>query len=616
MSTYREIHGRSIKAVSTDPTAEVTEGEIWYNTTSDTFKSVVNNQAWASGSALGSARYDAGGAGIQTAGLCFGGRSPDIPSTALTEEYNGSGWTSGGNLNLGRQQMFAFGSQTAAVGASGYKDSGSPGQRAECEEYDGTSWSEVTNCPITSFAGAGFGVLTAGVACGGRTPSPTNATAEYDGTNWTSGGNMTASLQQLAGSGTLTAGVTFGGNDGTAIVNTIQEYDGTSWSDAGDLPAARSLAGTSGIQTAAIIFGGNSPSVVNTTLNYDGTSISSNPATLATARYGMSFPSGAPASTNTEAFAAGGYSTATVGITEEYNSSANVITASAYAALPNLNNAREAEGFGSKNGTTTAAYVGNGGTSSPGYSNYTEEFDGSSWTAGGSLPGSWRHSGGTGIQTAGLCVGGFNGPSDLNGVYHYNGSSWTSGGNYPVAQYAVSVAGTQTAAIGSGGGSDTTPANTYNGSSWTSAGTMSVGRSWFGSAGTTTASLAIGGANATTGQCEEYNGSSWTSGGSLVTGRTSSTTCSFGTQTAAGQSGANQPTNPSPGKINFLQTYDGTSWITGANMATSRNNGSGSGTTSSHLVAAGYGPGSTYQNTAEEFTTGSSALNVKTLTQS
>ena len=185
-----------------------------------------------------------------------------------------------------------------------------------------------------------------------------------------------------------------------------------------------------------------------------------------------------------------------------------------------------------------------------------------------------------------------------------------------MAQYAVSVAGTQTAAIGSGGGSDTTPANTYNGSSWTSAGTMSVGRSWFGSAGTTTASLAIGGANATTGQCEEYNGSSWTSGGSLVTGRTSSTTCSFGTQTAAGQSGANQPTNPSPGTINFLQTYDGTSWITGANMATSRNNGSGTGTTSSHLVAAGYGPGSTYQNTAEEFTTGSLALNVKTLTQS
>jgi hypothetical protein len=40
MTTYRNIHGRSIKSVSTDPTAEVIEGEIWYNTNSETFKSV------------------------------------------------------------------------------------------------------------------------------------------------------------------------------------------------------------------------------------------------------------------------------------------------------------------------------------------------------------------------------------------------------------------------------------------------------------------------------------------------------------------------------------------------------------------------------------------------
>ena len=45
MSTYREIHGRAIRSVSTDPTAEVTEGEIWYNTNSDTFKSVVASRS-------------------------------------------------------------------------------------------------------------------------------------------------------------------------------------------------------------------------------------------------------------------------------------------------------------------------------------------------------------------------------------------------------------------------------------------------------------------------------------------------------------------------------------------------------------------------------------------
>ena len=47
MSTYRKIHGRSIQAVTTDPTGDITEGQVWYNTTSDTFKSVVSTSAWA-----------------------------------------------------------------------------------------------------------------------------------------------------------------------------------------------------------------------------------------------------------------------------------------------------------------------------------------------------------------------------------------------------------------------------------------------------------------------------------------------------------------------------------------------------------------------------------------
>ena len=33
MATYRELHGRSIQAVTTDPTGDVAEGQIWYNTT-------------------------------------------------------------------------------------------------------------------------------------------------------------------------------------------------------------------------------------------------------------------------------------------------------------------------------------------------------------------------------------------------------------------------------------------------------------------------------------------------------------------------------------------------------------------------------------------------------
>jgi hypothetical protein len=40
MTTYKEIFGKYVKNYSSDPTADA-EGQVWYNTTSGTFKSVV-----------------------------------------------------------------------------------------------------------------------------------------------------------------------------------------------------------------------------------------------------------------------------------------------------------------------------------------------------------------------------------------------------------------------------------------------------------------------------------------------------------------------------------------------------------------------------------------------
>ena len=44
MATYSEIHGRAIESLSSDPSATAaTEGKIWYNTTSNTFKVVLDD---------------------------------------------------------------------------------------------------------------------------------------------------------------------------------------------------------------------------------------------------------------------------------------------------------------------------------------------------------------------------------------------------------------------------------------------------------------------------------------------------------------------------------------------------------------------------------------------
>jgi hypothetical protein len=52
---------------------------------------------WTSGGNLANARTTASGVGTQTAGLVWGGGN-GAPAQTTTEEYNGSSWTAGGNL--------------------------------------------------------------------------------------------------------------------------------------------------------------------------------------------------------------------------------------------------------------------------------------------------------------------------------------------------------------------------------------------------------------------------------------------------------------------------------------------------------------------------------------
>ena len=118
MATYKEIFGQAIKSISSDPTDTGAEGQIWYNDTSDTFKSVLATDAWSSTSPMNTARGHSGGVGIQTAALIACGDQPSV-LPAATEEYNGSGWTSLTDGPQGRSKPFAAGITTAAVVGGG-----------------------------------------------------------------------------------------------------------------------------------------------------------------------------------------------------------------------------------------------------------------------------------------------------------------------------------------------------------------------------------------------------------------------------------------------------------------------------------------------------------------
>src|SRR6056300_810970 len=116
--------GGGFEKVASDPPSPV-EGDIWYNTTSNTVKGYVDSitpGAWSSGGSMGTSRYGGAEAGSgSTSALAAGGSNPgSLRSLTNSEEYDGTSWTEGNNMNTGRGRITGTGTQTAAVGTGGY----------------------------------------------------------------------------------------------------------------------------------------------------------------------------------------------------------------------------------------------------------------------------------------------------------------------------------------------------------------------------------------------------------------------------------------------------------------------------------------------------------------
>ena len=330
MANYKNLHGLEIKHRSSDPPSPI-EGEIWYNTTSKTLKLAPKISSWSAGGALGTSRSQLSGAGIQTAGLVFGGSAtnttaPSGTHGAKTEEYDGSSWTAGGNKSNLKRQLSGFGIQTAAVDFGGYADPA--GYQNTCEEYGGTSWTSGGNyiSVISNGCGGGTGSLTAGFNYGGYTPDTyVNTSAEYDGSSWTSGNTAPYTAGNTSMTGTQTAVIGIGGN-APPTVTTAVEYDGTNFTVATSVPVVSQAVGSSGTQTASHFFGGFMATAHGTgTYEYDGT----NWAASVSVGTGRHQPGNTGTSTVPDGFFAGGdvSETTTYTATEEFSKAVTVRTA-------------------------------------------------------------------------------------------------------------------------------------------------------------------------------------------------------------------------------------------------------------------------------------------------
>ena len=574
MANYSDIRGYRVKYLSSDPTlSTANEGQVWYNSTSGTLKSLVQIKAWSSGGNLNTGRRALAGAGTSnTSGLAFGGINDPTISSA-TEEYNGYSWANSGNLGTARRNL------------------------------------------------AGAGTQTAGLAFGGLNPisTPLSATEAYDGATWTAGGALGTARGSLSGTGTQTAGLAFGGSSPPPLSNLTEEYNGSSWTTVNNMNTGRRyLGGCGSTQTAALAFGGGPPNSAATE-QYDGTNWVTGP-NMGTARYAFG-----SAGTLTSALAFGGELPPFTAATEEYNSNIQAISKDVWASGGTVSNtSRNRSSFG---GTQTAGTLAGGYVGANNQTKATEEYNGTSWAAGGDLiaqgnpPGGTYSAMATGTQTAGLFGGGTSQGTTLdyyfNTTMEYDGSTWSSPTTFPsTGRQLGGMFGTQTAAVLAGGYRTSTyytNVDKYNGTAWTTGTGIPTATGSATTSGTETAGLFSGGYVAPSvipvGSTYTYDGSTWTTASPMSVPRSGLGGSNAGTQTASVVfSGYNGPT---ASEVNNTESYDGSVWSSSANMATTNSSfRQGSGTAAAALSGGGT------PSAVEEFTGGSSVITASTLTTS
>jgi len=271
MADYKSIKGVRIQNFTTDPDNPIT-GQVWYNESVQAmkFQYPTTIAAWSTGGNLNDGRNAGGSAGTQSGALFFAGDPAGAGTTANTESYNGSTWTEVNDLNTARREVFTgLGLTNTAALCVG---SGTPGPSGIVESWNGTSWTEVNDLNTGRGTGGGAGSQTSALAFGGS--GATGATESWNGTSWTEVNNLNTGRSDFpGGSGTDNTAAICAGGYTTVNVANVETWNGTSWSEVNDLNVAkRGLGSARQTSSSTIVFGGTGGSPLATAESWDGTS--------------------------------------------------------------------------------------------------------------------------------------------------------------------------------------------------------------------------------------------------------------------------------------------------------------------------------------------------------
>ena len=412
---------------------------------------------------------------------------------------------------------------------------------------------------------------------------------------WSSGSNTNITRGSGYGFGTLTAGVTGIGEQGPPGLApaATEEYNGSGWATGNNYPTQVFLIKGTGTQTAGIAAGGRTPSLIANANVYNGTSWTAAGGNLSVAK-----TDGGMFGIQTAAIYCGG-ATPTPGLTND----TELYDGSSWSELNNMPVNKQV--FATA-GTSTAA-IASGGRLAPGPStNSTDEWDGTNWTAGPNINTARRYLQGWGISTSALIAGGSPNGSDGSALSEmYDGTSWSETGDLATARHFSGTCqnqGSNTSGWLANGNAGPTyysnteewnfSTNTITAAAWAAGGSLPTGKYASGSTGSQTAALGVGGSippGTYSNTTDEYDGSSWSSGGTYPLSVNGAGAA--GTQTSAVAFGG----NTYPPSVDRTETneYDGSSWTSGGALSTGQRglNVTGFGTQTAAVQSGGLTPG-------------------------
>lgn len=263
-------------------------------------------------------------------------------------------------------------------------------------------FSSTSNIPTAKYGGGAAGTQTAALHFGGLSNSPTtdwsNQTDEYNGSSWSHGGDLPTGVQYNNGTGTQSAALSVGGVKQSPNVRIYEskEYNGASWAAAGNMITNKGgeMAGTQSAAYLGSTYNHSTPGYETTTYGYDGVSWSVDPRTALTARGGLF---------------TGMYNSAL-----KYANGGDIGTESvdqiSWSASVSLLEKRGNNPGGMGNGANSVAYAGGYDNPVSALQSSSRQFDGTSWSAGGSLAtAAYAHNdGGGGSMSRGIVISGRN----------------------------------------------------------------------------------------------------------------------------------------------------------------------------------------------------------------